>query len=80
MPDGVDPQKFGELTATVNFLSRNMEDLTTTVQHLNMSIAALNKQLDEAKGGWKMLATVATVIATLGGAIGWAIGHIRYEP
>lgn len=62
----IDPQEFGEMRADMRTLKAAMEKLVP-------SVSAIERQLAEAKGGWRMLVWVGGGIGAVGSAIGWLI-------
>lgn len=73
MPAEIDPQQFGELRATVMQLERTMEDL-------NEAVKLLTTQIDQARGGWKVLIAVASAGAAAATAFSWIIDHVSLKP
>jgi multidrug resistance efflux pump len=73
MPAEIDPQQFGELRATVAQLERTMEELNSTVK-------GLTAQLDQARGGWKVLVAVASAGAAAATAFSWIVDHVSLRP
>jgi hypothetical protein len=73
MPAEIDPQQFGELRATVAQLERTMEDL-------NEAVKRLTTQIDQARGGWKVLIAVASAGAAAATAFSWIIDHVSLRP
>jgi hypothetical protein len=62
----IDPQEFGEMRANVRTLMQSMATLAISVQ-------AIEKQLSEAKGGWRMLVWIGGGVGALGSAVGWLL-------
>ena len=69
----IDPQQFGELKATVAQLERTMEDL-------NEAVKRSTAQLDQARGGWRVLIAVASAGATAATAFSWIVAHVSLRP
>lgn len=59
-----------QLEVTVASLSTQVAELTRTVN-------ALRDQLTEARGGWRALMLLGGASATLGGAVTFALQHIK---
>ena len=72
MPTEIDPQQFGELRATVAQLERTMDEL-------NVAVKQLTAQLNQARGGWRMLIAVASAGAAGATALAWVINHISFR-
>lgn len=69
----IDPQEFGEVRADVRTLMENDRTKTESLQKLAEAVQAIQVQLAEAKGGWRMFLMVGSAMATAGGAIGWLV-------
>lgn len=68
----VDPKEFGELTAQVEQLAKEMEE----VRH---ELTAIKITLAEARGGWKVLMLLGGAVAGLASAVTWAVQHIKFQ-
>lgn len=65
-----DPVQFGKLQATVETLEADMRDMKADVRLIRDAIT-------EARGGWKTLLLIGGAAATAGGAVIWAVQHIK---
>lgn len=72
----VDPQEFGEIRANVKILLDNDKAKTTLLASLAESLQAIELQLAEAKGGWKLLMAAGTAAGSVGAGIGWVVHEI----
>ena len=70
----VDLQEFGEMRANVQTLIANDEKQTVALERLATAVQAIQLQLAEAKGGWKLFLMVGSACASLGGFVSW-IAH-----
>ena len=69
------PVEFGRLQAQVETLIASDAAKTKLLEAMAASISAIQLQLAEASGGWKMLVVLGGASATLGSAITWLITH-----
>lgn len=72
-PGDFDPIQFG-------VLQQRVENLTDAVDRLDAAVEKLSTTISETRGGWKMLVTLGTVVATVSGAVTWAVGHVKFTP
>lgn len=70
----VDPQEFGELKAEVAALRRDNDRLLELLEKMNERLVGIEKNLSEARGGWRVLVFVGGVI---GGLITWVMTHLQ---
>lgn len=73
----IDPQEFGLMKGEVTSLRRDYDRIATSIGNIERSIDAVQQQLSEAKGGWKILLMVGGAGATVGaliakGAVWWS--------
>ena len=73
----VDARAFGALEADVRALSKQVTKLETTIEGLNEKLDHLNGLLDQARGGWRLVAGLLGFSIALGGLLvavtkGWA--------
>lgn len=73
MGNEVTDRDFGRLEAQVSQLMINMDVLAKNV-------STLNDLLVQAKGGWRSLAWIGGIVATLAAASGWIAAHLKYTP
>jgi methyl-accepting chemotaxis protein len=73
----IDPVEFGQLRAEVAAQRRDLDRLADTLEHLARSMDSVRDVMTEAKGGWRAIAMVSGIAGTVGGAITWAVEHIR---
>lgn len=71
----IDPQEFGRLQAQVEQLLESNRLLTESVSTMSTAIQAMQLQMAEAKGGWKVLMLLGGASASLGSALTWAATH-----
>lgn len=69
----IDPIQFGALSQKVETLAENVEKLDKAVERLTTVIS-------ESRGGWKMLASLGTLIAAISGGVTWVISHVKLVP
>lgn len=72
----IDPQEFGELKARVEMLLESNRQLTETIATLSTSVQAMQLQMAEAKGGWKVLMAIGGASSIAGGGITWLLTHL----
>lgn len=73
MNTSIDPMEFGALSQRVETLAENVEKLDKAVERLTEVIS-------ESRGGWKMLATLGTVVAGVSATVTWAASHFKFTP
>lgn len=71
--DQISPREYGNLEAQVAQLTRDVAALTRTVN-------CMNEILSQAKGGWRSVAWIAGISASLAAVGAWATTHLRYTP
>ena len=64
----IDPQEFGRLQSQVETLIASDAQKTVLLQQMSTSIQAIQLQLAEARGGWRLLVALGGMSATLGSA------------
>lgn len=75
----IDPIEFGQLRAEVTAQRRDLDRLANTLEHLARSLDSVRDVMTEARGGWRAIAMVSGIAGTLGGAITWAVQHVRFS-
>jgi len=73
----IDPQEFGALKAEVQAQRRDLDRIAVALEKLAGSVSDLQTTMNEARGGWRAVAFVGGIGATAGGAIAWAVQHIK---
>ena len=68
MPD-VDLQEFGRLQAEVAALRRDMDRMAHVLDDMNQTLSEVQRELSEARGGWKTMMLLGGASATLGALI-----------
>jgi prefoldin subunit 5 len=71
-----DPKEFGRLQAQVEQLLESNRLLTESVSTMSTAIQAMQLQMAEAKGGWKVLMLIGGASASAGGLISWVVTHL----
>lgn len=66
----ISPIEFGEMREQIRSLNGSVEKLENAVEKLT-------EALSEAKGGWKVLAVVGSIIAAVSGGIAWAVSYFK---
>jgi hypothetical protein len=72
----INPQEFGRLQAQVQQLLESNRLLTESVTAMSQAIQAMQLQMAEAKGGWRLLMAIGGAAASAGGLISWAVTHL----
>jgi len=65
-PQMIDPQEFGGLQAEVAAQRRDMDRMSRAMEEMASALQAMQTQLAEARGGWKVLLMVGGASATAG--------------
>jgi prefoldin subunit 5 len=68
MPD-VDLQEFGRLQAEVSALRRDMDRMAHVLDDMNQTLTEVQRELSEARGGWKTMMLLGGASATLGALV-----------
>ena len=68
----IDPQEFGRLQSQVETLIASDARKTILLETMTTSISAIQLQLAEARGGWRLLVALGGMSATLASAVTWA--------
>lgn len=71
----IDPQEFGRLQAQVETLLESNRVNAETLATMATSIQAMQLQMAEAKGGWKVLMLIGGASASVGSAVTGALMH-----
>jgi hypothetical protein len=66
----INPQEFGRLQAQVAALEKSMAAMQADVRVIRDAVT-------EARGGWRTLLLLGGAAATMGGAIAWALQHVK---
>ena len=74
----IDPIEFGQLRAEVTAQRRDLDRLANTLEHLARALDSVRDVMTEARGGWRAIPMVSGIAGTLGGAITWAVQHVRF--
>jgi hypothetical protein len=65
----IDPQEFGRLQAEVAAQRRDLDRMATSLDGMTKALTAIQDQLSEARGGWKIMLLVGGASATVGAVI-----------
>lgn len=65
----VSPREFGQLEMKVEFLQKQMAELTATVGVMAGQVREINDTMQQARGGWRTILALITVGASLGGLL-----------
>jgi uncharacterized coiled-coil protein SlyX len=65
----IDPQEFGRLQAEVQAQRRDLDRMAGSLDVMAKSLTAIQDQLSEARGGWKIMLMVGGASATVGAVI-----------
>lgn len=73
-------QDIVRLETQVEHMSRAIDNLTSMLNEQAKTLAAIQKTLSEARGGWKTLMIVGGAASTLGAVLSWIVSHVRFAP
>jgi hypothetical protein len=80
-PQMIDPQEFGGLQAEVVNQRRDLERMSRALEDMARAMHAMQDQLAEARGGWKVLLMVGGASATAGAGlvqlVSWFVSSVR---
>lgn len=65
----IDPQEFGRLQAEVAAQRRDLDRMANSLDGMSKALTAIQDQLSEARGGWKLMLMVGGASATVGALI-----------
>ena len=73
----IDPIETARELAThandIEHLQSDMDKMVVEMQEIKKAIQAIQKTLDTAHGGWRMLIGIGGAFALVGGAVGWLL-------
>lgn len=69
-----------ELQRDIGRMEAQISALTATVANQTVELAAINKTLSEAKGGWKMFLMVGGFSAAVGGLVAKLLPFWQAKP
>lgn len=69
-----------ELQRDIGRMEAQISALTATVANQTVELAAINKTLSEAKGGWKMFLMVGGFSAAVGGLVAKLLPFWQSKP
>jgi hypothetical protein len=73
-------QDIVRLEVEVEHMTRAIEALTNMLNEQAKTLAAIQKTLSEARGGWRTLMLVGGAASTIGALISWIASHVRITP
>jgi prefoldin subunit 5 len=73
-------QDIVRLEVEVEHMTRAIEALTNMLNEQAKTLAAIQKTLSEARGGWRTLMLVGGAASTIGALIAWISSHVRFTP
>ena len=76
----IDLQEFGRLQAQVETLIASDAAKTKLLETMATSISAIQLQLAEARGGWRLLVALGGASGAAGAALAWAASHLKLLP
>ena len=69
----------GKLETEVAHLTKSVDELKTSNSQLVKAISDIQRTLDEASGGWRMLMLMGGAGAAAGGLISWVLTNLRWK-
>jgi len=69
----------GKLETEVNHLTKSVDELKASNTQLVKALSDIQRTLDEASGGWRMLMLMGGAGAAAGGLIQWALTNLRWK-
>jgi len=63
----------------IGALEARMEMMEATVAELRADVKTILGHVEAAKGGWRMLSTLAAITTTLGAGVATLIGWLRHS-
>jgi prefoldin subunit 5 len=73
-------QDIVRLEVEVEHMTRAINNLTSMLNEQAKTLAAIQKTLSEARGGWRTLMLVGGAASTIGALIAWISSHVRITP
>lgn len=70
MPE-IDPRDYGRLEAEVAHLNKKVDSMEADIK-------AMRALMEQAKGGWRTLALLGGISATVGAAVTWVTTHVSF--
>lgn len=71
--DVIDRRDYGKMEAQVERLTRDVHELTQTVEEIR-------DMMQQANGGWRAVVLLGGIASAIGAAISWALSHIKVSP
>ena len=59
----------------IRHLQDDMDKLVSDMEEVKKSLAAINRTLSEAKGGWKTLMAIGGLVSFVTGIVGFVAGY-----
>lgn len=69
----------GKLETEVAHLTKSVDELKTSNAQLVKALSDIQRTLDEASGGWRMLMLMGGAGAAAGGLISWLLTNLRWK-
>ena len=70
--DTIDRRDYGRLEAQVEQLQNDVHALKETVE-------SMRDMMQQARGGWRTLMFLSGIAGSIGAALAWIVGHIKFS-
>lgn len=71
--DVIDRRDYGKMEAQVERLTRDVHELTRTVEEIR-------DMMQQANGGWRAVVLLGGIASAIGATISWALLHLKVSP
>jgi hypothetical protein len=81
MSDPITPDslQIARLEAQFSFMRATLEKLDARMGSMEGRMESMERQLAEARGGWRTLVWLGGAAASLGAGISWVLSHVRLQ-
>lgn len=81
MSDPITPDslQIARLEAQFSFMRATLEKLDERMELMDARMEAMERQLAEARGGWRTLVWLGGAAASLGAGMSWVLSHVRLQ-
>ena len=61
----------------IKHLQSDMDRVLVELESMKQTVDSINQKLDKAKGGWKTLIWIGTIVSGITGFVGYLVAQIR---
>lgn len=81
MPDDItkDSLQIARLEEQFSAMRLSLQEMAESLHAMRSELATVKSDLEQAKGGWKVLMLMGGAAASLGALTAWAAQHVRVQ-